>query len=142
MRCKSVQLAILMCLMMWGVVGGLLAGCAAVANQEQGRTPATSRAGTAALTQPTDEPVALSFSTISQGDNLVEGRMSDQPSLRIITTPEQVNLAIPQDDRTPGSFAHVIADQVRGIDYDRFFAIIVLQGVQSSGGYKVTIQQV
>jgi hypothetical protein len=86
--------------------------------------------------------VALPFRTISQGEKLFDGRVSDQPSLRILTAAEQVDLAIPQDDRVPGSRTHVIADQVRRIDYERFFVIIVLQGVQSSGGYKVTIQQV
>lgn len=36
----------------------------------------------------------------------------------------------------------VLADQLRQLDYDRFFAILVLQGLKHQGGYSVTVQQI
>ncbi len=81
----------------------------------------------------------LPFETISQGIGFPTGRSysGEDPNLLVITAPEAVD--------APGleiQFTPELAEQLRTLDYDRYFAILVLQGHKNIIGYQVTIQQV
>lgn len=81
----------------------------------------------------------LPFETIAQGDGFYTGRGygGEEPNLLIITGLNEVD--------SPGldvEFPPELADQLRQLDYDRFFAILVLQGLKHQGGYSITVQRV
>lgn len=81
----------------------------------------------------------LSFETIAQGDGFYAGRGygGEEPALLVVASPEAVD--------KPGldvQFPSELADQLRQLDYDRFFAILVLQGQKRSTGYAVSIKRI
>lgn len=81
----------------------------------------------------------LSFETIAQGDGFYAGRGygGEEAALLVIASPEAVD--------KPGldvQFPSELADQLRQLDYDRFFAILVLQGLKTTGGFSVTVQRI
>ncbi len=87
--------------------------------------------------QPQEEK--LPFETIDQGDGFYTGRSygGEGPNLLIITGPNEVD--------SPGldvEFPSELANQLHRMDYDRFFAVLVLQGLKHQGGYSVTVQQI
>ncbi len=87
--------------------------------------------------QPQEEK--LPFETIAQGDGFFTGRSygGEEPNLLIITEPNEVD--------SPGldvEFPSELANQLRHLDYDRFLAVLVLQGLKHQGGYSVTVQQI
>ncbi len=81
----------------------------------------------------------LPFETIAQGDGFYTGRSygGEGPNLLIITELNEVD--------SPGldvEFPPELADQLRHLDYNRFFAVLVLQGLKSTGGFSVTVQRI
>ncbi len=81
----------------------------------------------------------LPFETIAQGDGFYTGRGygEEEPNLLIIAGPDEID--------KPGldiQFPLEVADQLRHLDYDRFFAVLVLQGLKAQGGYSVTVQRI
>lgn len=81
----------------------------------------------------------LPFETIAQGDGFYTGRGygEEEPNLLIIAGPDEID--------KPGldiQFPLEVADQLRHLDYDRFFAVLVLQGLKSTGGFSVTVQRI
>lgn len=61
-----------------------------------------------------------------------------ESTLLIIANGDEVDALVPNvlaEDPT-------LADRLRQLDYDRFFAVLVLQGLKHQGGYSVTVQQV
>lgn len=81
----------------------------------------------------------LPFETILQGDGFYTGQGygREEPNLLIISIPKEVDV--------PGldiQFPPELAAQLRDLDYDHFFAVLILQGQQGSTGHSVTVQQV
>lgn len=81
----------------------------------------------------------LLFETVAQGDGFYTGQGygAAEPSLLIIADPDEVD--------KPGldvKFPTELADELRQLDYERVFTVLVLQGLQRAGGYSVTVQQV
>lgn len=81
----------------------------------------------------------LPFETIAQGDGFYTGRSygGEKPNLLIVAGLNEVD--------SPGlniEFLPELADQLHQLDYDRFFAVLVLQGLKHQGGYSITVQQV
>jgi len=80
--------------------------------------------------------IKLPFKTISMGTYEL-GYMREEPKLFIISTPDELNI--------PGSeisFSHTLTNELRQLDYERFFAILVVQGLKRQGGYSVTVQEI
>lgn len=78
----------------------------------------------------------LPFETIAQDDGGL-GYVEEEPNLLIIAESEEV--ATSELDIL---FPSELTDELRTLDYDRFFAILVLQGLKHQGGYGVTVQQI
>ncbi len=78
----------------------------------------------------------LPFKAIAQDDGGLD-YVKEEPNLLIIAESEKV--ATPELDI---QFPSELADELRTLDYDRFFAILVLQGLKHQGGYSVTVQQI
>lgn len=81
----------------------------------------------------------LSFETIAQGDGFYTGRGygEEEPSILVIANVDEID--------EPGLdvlFPTELADQLRQLDYNRFFAILALQGLKPQGGYSVTVQRI
>jgi hypothetical protein len=81
----------------------------------------------------------LPIETISQGDGFYtsQGYSQEEPALLVIVNPDEVD--------KPGfdvQFPLELADQLRHLDYNHYFAILVFQGLKHQGGYSVTIQKV
>ena len=83
----------------------------------------------------------LPFETISRGDGFYTGRSygKDDPNLLIISTPAEID--------QPGldiQFAPTLATQLHGLDYNRYFAVLVLQGLRgvTRPGETIAIQQI
>jgi len=94
--------------------------------------------------QPTVAGTNLSFTTIAQGQHLSASLIVHQPSIIIIASAQEVDVALQQAGGNPPELTarlHPI-DKVRQLDFNRFFAILVLQGKQATSGYGVTVQQV
>lgn len=77
--------------------------------------------------------------TIAQGDGFYTGQGygREEPNLLVIAESDEVD--------KPGldvQFPLEIADQLRQLDYDRFFAVLVLHGHIGSTGVSVTVQQI
>lgn len=78
----------------------------------------------------------LPFETLAQRD--VINYREENPALFVITNDDEIETLV----------SNVLAedpalvDQLRQLDYDRFFAILVLQGQKGSTGYAVTIKQI
>ena len=111
-----------------------LAGCT-TAQEESLPTPNS--------VQPTATGTALAFTTIAQGDHLSANLVVDKPTIIVIASAQEVDAALRQAAGDPPKLAinpHPI-NQARQIDYNRFFAILILQGKQGSSGYSVMVQQ-
>lgn len=84
----------------------------------------------------------LPFETIAKSngpDNLgLTTYREEDPALLIIANDDEVDALVP----TVLAEDPVLADQLRQLDYDRFFAILVLQGLKHQGGYSITVQRV
>lgn len=81
----------------------------------------------------------LPFETIAQSDGFYTGQGygGEEPSLLIIANPDEVD--------KPGLdviFPAELAGQLRQLDYERVFTVLVLQGLKHTGGYSVTVQQI
>ncbi len=81
----------------------------------------------------------LPFETIAQGDGFYTGRGygEEKPSILVIANVDEID--------EPGLdvlFSTELADKLRQLDYDRSFAILVLQGLKSTGGFSVTVQRI
>lgn len=78
----------------------------------------------------------LSFETIAQSD--IINYREENPALFVITNEDEIETLVPNvlaEDP-------VLVDRLRRLDYDRFFAILVLQGLKSTGGFGVTVQRI
>jgi hypothetical protein len=87
---------------------------------------------------------ALPFETIAKGDGpgLTKFYEQSRPGLLIISNTEDVNaLAKPPDDLS-GTGLEPQVQQLRALDYDRYFAILVLHGLRGSTRFSVTVQKV
>ncbi len=85
------------------------------------------------------KPQDLPFETITQGDGFYTGQGygREEPNILVIAGPDEVD--------KPGlevQFPSEVAHQLRQLDYNRSFAILVLQGRKPSSGYQVTIRQI
>jgi len=81
----------------------------------------------------------LPFETIAQGDGFYTGQGygREEPNLLVIAGPDEVE--------KPGlgvQFPLEIVDQLRQLDYDRYFAILVLHGHVGSTGVSVIVEQI
>ncbi|MGQ9503220.1 MAG: protease complex subunit PrcB family protein [Anaerolineae bacterium] len=81
----------------------------------------------------------LPFETISQGDGFHTGKGygQEEPNILIIAGSNEVD--------QPGldiQFPAEISDQLRRLDYDQTFAILVLQGQKRISGYSITLQRI
>jgi hypothetical protein len=81
----------------------------------------------------------LSFETIAQGDGFYTGQGygGEKPNLLVTASLDEIN--------KPGldvQFPSEVADQLRQLDYDRFFTILVLHGRVGSTRVSVTVQQI
>jgi hypothetical protein len=122
------------CLMMLCVMIALV-GCTA-AQQESVPTPNT--------LPPTPAGTILPFTTIAQGEHSSAKQFLEKPHIIITTNVQEVDTALRQvagDPPTLERNPHPV-EQARQIDYNRFFAILVLQGKQATAGYDVTVQQI
>ncbi len=78
----------------------------------------------------------LAFETIAQRD--VINYREEKPALLVIVKATEV------DDLSKNIFAEdrELAVQLHTLDYDRSFAVLVLQGQKRIGGYSVIVQQI
>src|SRR5205823_1644055 len=87
---------------------------------------------------------SLSFATIAQGEHLSANFYPDALKVIIIANDGEIEAALRQatgdSPRLNGS-PHPV-DNVRDIDYARFFVILVTQGKQCCTGYGVAVRQV
>lgn len=78
----------------------------------------------------------LPFETLAQRDFI--NYREENPALLVITNDDEIKTLVPNvlvEDPA-------LADQLRQLDYDRSFAILVLQGQKRSTGYAVTVKQI
>jgi len=78
----------------------------------------------------------LSFETIAQKD--IINYREESPALLVIANNDEIDALVPNvlaEDP-------LLVDQLRRLDYDHFFAILVLQGQKGSTGYAVTVKQI
>lgn len=78
----------------------------------------------------------LSFETIAQSD--IINYREEKPALFVITNDDEIDTLVPNVLAEDPA----LVDQLRQLDYDRFFAILVLQGLKSTGGFSVTVQRI
>ncbi len=78
----------------------------------------------------------LAFESIAQRD--IINYREESPALFVIANKDEIDTLI----STVLAEDPTLVDQLRQLDYDRFFAILVLQGQKGSTGYTVTIKQV
>lgn len=78
----------------------------------------------------------LQFETLAQRDFI--NYREENPALFVITNDDEI------ETLTSNVLAEdpALADQLRQLDYDRFFAILVLQGQKRSTGYAVSIKRI
>jgi hypothetical protein len=84
-------------------------------------------------------PQNLSFTTMTSDNDFTSrgAYWKEAPALMVI--------ASPQDLITPNLGIHIAAglgDPLRTLDYSHKFAVLVLQGFKTSGGYRVMVQNV
>lgn len=84
--------------------------------------------------QPRDRE--LSFKSIAQRD--IINYREESPALFVIANDDEVDTLVPNVLAEDPA----LVDQLRQLDYDRFFAILVLQGLKSTGGFSVTVQRI
>jgi len=84
----------------------------------------------------------LLFETVAKSngpDNLgLTTYREEEPALLIIANGDEVDALVPN----VLAEAPTLADQLRQLDYDRFLAVLVLQGLKAQGGYSVTVQRI
>jgi hypothetical protein len=85
------------------------------------------------------EPQDLPFETIARGDGFYTGQGygREEPNILVIAGPDEVD--------KPGldvQFPSEVVHQLRQLDYNRFFAVLVLHGYVGSTGVSVTVQQI
>jgi len=82
------------------------------------------------------EPQYLAFETIDQDESGPSGRSygEEEPNLLIITRPEEVDT--PELDI---QFPPALAEQLRALDYDRSFAIVVFRGLLGARSPEYTV---
>lgn len=84
----------------------------------------------------------LSFETIAKskgfGDFGLTIYREEEPALLIIANDYEVDTLVPNVLAEDPA----LVDQLRQLDYNRFFAILVLQGLKRQGGYSITVQRV
>jgi hypothetical protein len=93
---------------------------------------------------PTPTGTTLSFTTIAQGLGISSDPSRQEPRVIVITSAQDYETALRQaggDPPTLGRDLHPV-EQARQIDYNRFFALLVLQGKQGSSGYSVMVDRV
>lgn len=78
----------------------------------------------------------LSFETIAQRD--IINYREENPALFVIANNDEVDALVTNVLAEDPA----LVDQLRQLDYDRFFAILVLQGQKGSTGYGVTVKQI
>jgi hypothetical protein len=124
----------------------VLAGCTPQENSQTSTTPSQQSANTTLpnATQPIETGTVLPFTTVAKGEHFSASPRPEKSVLVIITSEQEIDSQLLQVTGVapqPGSIAQPF-EQVRQIDFDRFFTILVLQGKQASGGYEVTVQQI
>lgn len=78
----------------------------------------------------------LPFETIAQRD--IINYREESPALLVITDDDAIDALVPNVLAEDPA----LADELGRLDYDRFFAILVLQGLKSTGGFSVTVQRI
>ncbi len=78
----------------------------------------------------------LSFETLAQGDFI--NYREENPALFVIMSHDEIETLLSNVLTEDPA----LADQLRQLDYNRFFAILVLQGRKGSTGYAVTVKQI
>ena len=87
---------------------------------------------------------ALSFTTVDQGTGLRAGFQSQTPALYVIANAQDVDTlaqTVLTIDPQFYDMQQQIVDQLRQLDYNHSFAVLILHGQRSSTGYGVTVQQ-
>jgi len=94
--------------------------------------------------QPTVAGTNLSFTTIAQGEHLSANLFVHQPSIIIIASAQEVDAALRQAGGNPPELTSKLhpIDKVRQLDFNRYVALLVLQGKQSTNGFSVTVKQI
>jgi hypothetical protein len=86
-----------------------------------------------------DRGTLLPFSTVAQ-DEAQGGfvrRNDEQPEIYIFATTQDV------EDFVPELINHLfLADQLRRLDYDEVFGVLVTQGLKLSGGHRATVKHI
>lgn len=84
----------------------------------------------------------LPFETIAKSndpDNLgLTIYREEEPTLLIIANDDEIDALVP----TVLAEDPALVEQLRQLDYNRFFAVLVLQGLKHQGGYSVTVQRI
>lgn len=78
----------------------------------------------------------LPFETLAQRDFI--NYREENPALFVITNDDEIDTLVPNVLAEDPA----LVDQLRQLDYDRFFAILVLQGQKRSTGYAVSIKRI
>jgi len=78
----------------------------------------------------------LPFESIAQRDTI--NYREESPALFVITSNDEIDALV----STVLAEDPALADQLRQLDYDRFFAILILQGQKGGTGYAVTVSQI
>lgn len=78
----------------------------------------------------------LSFESIAQGDFI--NYREEQSAVFVIANNDGIDALVPNVLAEDPA----LINQLRQLDYNRFFAILVLQGLKGQGGYSVAVQRV
>jgi hypothetical protein len=92
---------------------------------------------------------AVPFISLSQGELLrTDFQTAQPPALVVIAMPQEIDtfaqdvLDIYPQAKEPHDQRHRLVEQLRQVDYIQSVAVLVLQGMQSTLGYQVTVQQI
>lgn len=85
----------------------------------------------------------LTFRSLAQ-DSILRSDPKDETSvIRIIASSQEIDQLIHEfGDPPPLQLAPQLVEQLRQLDYMRYFAVLVTQGQKESLGFKVTVQQI
>ncbi len=89
-----------------------------------------------AITACKSQERGLPFESIAQRD--IINYREESPALLVIANDDEVDALVPNVLAEDPA----LADELRHLDYDRFFAVLVLQGLKHQGGYSVAVQQI
>ena len=78
----------------------------------------------------------LPFESLAQRDRI--NYREESPALLVITNDDEIDALVPSVLAEDPA----LADELRQLDYDRVFAILVLQGLKNTGGFSVTVQRI